>query len=202
VDEEGWVSHEGIPTNCSNIFSLLWKLMRCFDSSVRNPHQQLFHDPLIDPSRLTLDLDSVRADMPFLMAAHAAIKASLERARTDKAVGSSLQSSVILVLDADIADPKRLEQSTKREDIAAAALLRYADELEAMFVVSSVEINGQVPSDPAWIYKQEFDMAGAKVTANILPPKQAKCSRCWRYVAEQEAEDALCKRCEDVVGRL
>lgn len=132
------------------------------------------------------------------MAAHAAIKAALERARSDKVLGSSLQSSVVLSVSEG--NPK-----------AEAVLRRYADELDALFVVSSVEIVDNTPlpkgsgsgSEP-WSYEQEIVLGGdvgeggAVIgTAVVLPPKQAKCPRCWRYVAP--AEDTLCERCADVV---
>lgn len=130
------------------------------------------------------------------MAAHAAIKAALERARSDKVLGSSLQSSVVLYVPGN---PK-----------TEAVLRSYADELDALFVVSSVEVvaNTSPPlksGSEAWSYEQEIvvgdvEEGGGAVlgTAVILPPKQDKCPRCWRYVAP--AEDTLCGRCEDVVN--
>ncbi|KAI0149711.1 isoleucyl-tRNA synthetase [Hypoxylon sp. NC0597] len=153
------------------------------DSSLVHPLHQLYADPVIDPSRLTRDLTSLRKDIPVLMSVHAAIKSGLENARGDKVLGSSLQSSVLL----DVAD------SPTRD-----VLQTYADELEAMFVVSSVEINAALPVDPEWRYTQEFEVDGVKGTVVVLPPKQAKCPRCWRYVAPEE--DKLCHRCEDVVA--
>ncbi|KAI0837662.1 isoleucyl-tRNA synthetase [Hypoxylon sp. FL0890] len=153
------------------------------DSSLVHPLHQLYADPIIDPNRLTRDLTSLRNDIPVLMSVHAAIKSGLETARGDKVLGSSLQSSVIL----DVAD------SPTRE-----VLQTYAAELEGMFVVSSVEINAELPVDPEWRYTREFEINGVKGTAVVLPPKQAKCPRCWRYVAPEE--DKLCHRCEDVVA--
>ncbi len=131
------------------------------------------------------DETRLRRAAPVVMAAHAAIRGASERARNDKVMGSSLQCSVILVVP----------------DGAAAALLEElaaADELDAMFVVSSVELNAAVPDDAAWKYDQSFTVGGTtKCTAWVLPPKMAKCPRCWRYVAHKE--DNLCQRCEDVV---
>ena len=60
------------------------------------------------------------------MAAHAAIKAASERARSDKVLGSSLQSSAVLVL--------RPTASSSAD--AGAVLRRYAAELDSLFVVS------------------------------------------------------------------
>ena len=48
-----------------------------------------------------------------------------------------------------------------------------------------------------WKFKAEFDVPGGKGTAWVLPPKEAKCPRCWKYVAP--AENELCGRCAEVV---
>lgn len=117
------------------------------------------------------------------MSVHAAIKFGLEAARGDKVLGASLQSSVIL----DV--PNHL---------AREVLGKYADELESMFVVSSVKVNAALPENPEWSYTREFEVGGITGAAVVLPPKQAKCPRCWRYVAPRE--DVLCQRCEDVVA--
>lgn len=114
---------------------------------------------------------------------HNAVKAGSEQARDAKALGSSLQCSVVV--------------STEDNQVAAT-LGRYADELDAIFVVSSVEINKPLPGETPWMYTQEFEIEGAKGAVHILPPKQEKCSRCWRYLAEEE--DGLCGRCDDVVA--
>ncbi|KAI1392931.1 isoleucyl-tRNA synthetase [Hypoxylon trugodes] len=153
------------------------------DPSFIHPFHQLYNDPVIDNSLLTRDLNSLRKDIPVLMTVNAAIKAGLETARGDKVLGSSLQSSVILnVTDAAVQQ----------------VLDKYADELEAIFVVSSVKINGETPTNPEWSYTQQFEVNGTEGTAIVLPPEQAKCPRCWRYVAP--VEDKLCQRCEDVVA--
>jgi isoleucyl-tRNA synthetase len=127
----------------------------------------------------------VRKDQGIITEVHSAVKATLEQARTAKVLGSSLQSSVILEIE---------------EGKAAAVLGRYLDELEDIFVVSSVQINQPLPDSPDWAYQQEFEILDAKFKVHVLPPKQEKCSRCWRYVAP--VEDALCGRCDEVVGAL
>lgn len=123
------------------------------------------------------------------MAAHAGIKSAAESARLAKVLGSSLQCSVVL----EISDPK-----------VASVLEQFGDELAAMFVVSSVEINIPIPH-AEWKFTESFNVSSAtgtpdspvQCTAVVLPPKQSKCPRCWRYVAPKE--DELCHRCEHVV---
>lgn len=153
--------------------------------SLENPARQLYSSPLVDPLRLTLPQDVVRKDQIIITEVHSAVKATLEQARTAKVLGSSLQSSVILEIE---------------EGRATAVLGRYLDELEDIFVVSSVQINQPLPDSPDWAYQQELEIHDAKLKVHVLPPKQEKCSRCWRYVAP--VEDALCGRCEEVVGAL
>jgi len=148
-----------------------------------HPLQQLYSSPVVDPSRLTLDEAELRAAMPALMSAHGAIKAASEEARAVKAMGSSLQCSVVL---------------ESGDGSAFASLDRFRNELEAMFVVSSVEVGTARPEGARWAYSHEFEVAGAKCRAWVLPPRDHKCPRCWRYVAPKEEE--LCGRCEEVVG--
>jgi isoleucyl-tRNA synthetase len=146
-----------------------------------HPFHRTLNDPIISPPRTVKD-DSLLVDLPWLLNANTAIKTAQEEARAKKIIGSSLESSVVLQLPSQ----------------AREVFERYADELEAIFVVSCVELDGQ--PEGAWKYSCEFDAPGGKGMAWVLPPKEHKCPRCWRYVAP--VEDELCKRCEEVVGVL
>ncbi|KAI0011930.1 isoleucyl-tRNA synthetase [Xylariaceae sp. FL0662B] len=138
------------------------------DPSQTHPLHQIYTDPIIDDAaRLPRDPTVLRAHLPLLLSAHGALKAALERARAAKALGSSLQGAAVLVVP---------------DAAARAVFAAYADELDAMFVVSS------------WEYVQEFEAGQVRVRA----PELHKCPRCWRYVAP--SEDVLCGRCEDVVA--
>ncbi|EPE09581.1 isoleucyl-trna synthetase [Ophiostoma piceae UAMH 11346] len=161
-----------------------------------HPLQQLYNDPVVDAARLAASSgsaptdESLRRALPAISAAHAAVKSGLERARNDKVVGSSLQCSVTLrVTDA----------------VTLKTLQEHAADLDAMFVVSSVEVKdgagasaeaevGQ-SEDAAWEYVASFEGGDAVVR----PPKKDKCGRCWRYVAEPAEE--ICGRCADVVAQ-
>lgn len=151
---------------------------------MEHPARQLYDSSLVDPTRLTANPDKLRNDFAALNTVHAAVKAGLEQARAVKALGSSLQCSVLI--------------DTENEQLANL-LGEYLDELDAMFVVSHVEVNKTVDGEPAWCYTKEFELPSGKGgTIHVLPPRQEKCSRCWRYLAEQD--DGLCNRCEDVVS--
>jgi len=120
------------------------------------------------------------------MSVHSAVKAALEKARLAKVLGSSLQSDVVI----STSSPRVLE-----------TLQRYEVELDGIFIVSTVELLPDSPSTEGaeWVYTEEFEVeGGGKGVATVLPPKQHKCSRCWRYLAP--VDEALCQRCEDVVG--
>ncbi|KAI9745030.1 MAG: isoleucine-tRNA ligase [Claussenomyces sp. TS43310] len=129
---------------------------------------------------------NVVEDLPWLLNANAAIKTAQEEARGRKLIGSSLQSAVVLLLP----------------DEAKALFDKWRDELEAIYVVSSVKLNTDATAaaieDPAWQFSADFDTPGGRGRAIVMLPEQAKCPRCWRYVAP--AEDELCHRCQDVVA--
>lgn len=165
-----------------------------------HPLRQLYASPVIDDKRLPAAREEqrLREAMPLLSAVHTGIKSATELARRDKKVGSSLQCSVVLQI------PHR----------AATDTLLRIDDLEGALVVSHVGVNEPLPEDAEWKYSVDFQVPGGSgadveaeeqqqpgvtCTAWVLPPKAHKCPRCWRYIAP--AEDELCGRCEDVVGK-
>ncbi|KAI0881268.1 isoleucyl-tRNA synthetase [Annulohypoxylon maeteangense] len=151
------------------------------DPSFTYPFHQFYTDPIIDPSRLTHDLTSLREDIPVLMSVHGTIQLCLENARNDKNVGQSLQCSVNI---------------RSKDAVLLKVLQKYKDELESIFVVSSVQINSPADVTTEWSYARDF-VNGVEGQVTVLPPTQAKCPRCWRYTAPKE--DTLCQRCEAVV---
>ncbi|KAL1898557.1 isoleucine-tRNA ligase [Sporothrix stenoceras] len=159
--------------------------------STEHPLRQLYNDPLVLANRLPSDTGRLRATIPVIYSAHAAVKTASENARNAKVLGSSLQCSVVLQV------PKDSE--------ALPLLQEYAAELDSMFVVSSVSVVAEGEGEPVgenvtpdWEYTAPFEVqGGVPATAVVRPPLKEKCLRCWRYVAEEE--DHLCGRCEDVV---
>lgn len=177
-----------------------------------HPLRQLYSSPLIDEGRLRGDEAKLRDVIPILSAVHTGIKNVTETARRDKAMGASLQCSIVLQIS---------------DERVANILKQFGDELESIFIVSSVGINKPLPRDPVWKYSLNFHVpiGGESVktdgksldahsegdasdfvdqsseiqcTVWALPSEAHKCPRCWRYVAPKE--DSLCKRCEDVVS--
>ncbi|KAM3549813.1 hypothetical protein MY1884_008560 [Beauveria asiatica] len=154
------------------------------DSLMVHPAKQLYKSAVIDSGRLKYDEKKLREDIPKLFAVHEAVKAGLEPARLAKEVGSSLQCSVIV---------------TTEDAGLVSCLAEYQDELDAIFVVSSVSVNSALPERPAWRYTTAIGGDKSRGEVHVLPPAQAKCSRCWRYQAEEE--DGLCGRCETEVKK-
>ena len=137
--------------------------------------------PGLPPADPEADL-RLRAVVPALRAAHAAVRTALEAARGARALGPSLQCEVAL------------------EDAALLAALGPA-ELEEAFVVSRVRPAATTaPPAAAWVYEAGYELAGQALRVWVLPPEEHKCPRCWRYRAP--APEALCGRCEDVVTEL
>lgn len=137
--------------------------------------------------RFTVDEATVREDWEVLSVIRTAVQLALEYARTEKRIGSSLQCSIVINV---------WENHLKISD----CLSRYQDELEDIFVVSSVAVNWAVPDEPSWYIEEAFAQDDWAGTVTILPPVDHKCSRCWKYVAAEE--DELCKRCDKVVAAL
>lgn len=150
---------------------------------------------------LEWDNPTLATTLPYLMAANTAVKAAQELARSEKQMGSSLQCSVLLNID--------ISKTTDHQP-NLKSLTEYKDELESLFVVSSVDISmgTEVPSSvatAAWHYATKFSMPdGSQTTAYVYAPAKAKCARCWRYVAPTDVteEEALCDRCLNVLESL
>ncbi|KAK4231214.1 isoleucyl-tRNA synthetase [Podospora fimiseda] len=155
------------------------------DTDLVHPLKQLYTAPLLPAEKeLTLDMDQLRKDLPLLMDVHKAIKAASENARTDKVLGSSLQCRVVL-------------QTSSQEVVET--LERYGkEELADLFVLSSFEaVQGDVVVEgEAWKYSVDITGLDGSVV-HVLPPKDHKCPRCWKYTAP--VEEGLCERCEDAV---
>lgn len=152
------------------------------DASLKHPFHQARAESII-PSKHSESLDGIRKDLKWLLNCNTAIKTAQEEARSSKIIGSSLEASVVL----------RLPGEEAHELFSS-----YGDELQDIFVVSGVQLGGEVEGE--WMFSAEFEAPGGKAVAWVVPPKDAKCPRCWRHVAP--SEDELCKRCEDVVSVL
>lgn len=142
--------------------------------------------------------DGLNESVPALMTVNSTVKTLQETARSNKQMGSSLQSFVHLSFQASAEDVLVFEQ--------------FGRELEDLFVVSSVTISYQGEAIPEeiqsaeWNHTAEFVLPSGKTgTAFVYTPQSPKCARCWRYAVPPSAdssEDSLCGRCEETIREL
>ncbi|KAI9799912.1 MAG: isoleucine-tRNA ligase [Piccolia ochrophora] len=150
-------------------------------------------------SRPEWDNAQLVTDLPVLLAAKEAVNAAQEQARAAKRLGSSLQCTVVLAFPS---------LSDSQSSATYNMFKPYAEELEALFVVSAVRLTRwsfNLADHVAWMYSAPFDtLAGVNAKAYVLPSGLAKCIRCWRYTAAPIAEPglAVCARCDEVLESL
>ena len=163
------------------------------------PGQRSWKDlnPLSLEESAKKQLDS---DVTELMKARAAIKSAQELSRNDKNMGDSLQSYVLFEIEV------APSQSTNP---ALDLLTSYGNELEDILGVSKVLVHDKRTlssklSNAQWSYPVDFEISGHSVKARVYEPQLAKCVRCWKFKAlvTMKKEEALCERCESVVGEL
>jgi isoleucyl-tRNA synthetase len=159
-----------------------WFVETNTNRSLEFPGYQPAEFPVIDKSKLTMDEATLRKEIPVIMAVREAIQSGLEAARNSKQLGSSLQCSVVTSSD---------------DETINSVLTKHHAELDTMFVVSSVDIFCQVPDSSSWSHRREFEVSGGRGSVHVLPPKEHKCQRCWRYLAHED--EGLCPRCHDIV---
>ncbi|MBE9043953.1 isoleucine--tRNA ligase [Pleurocapsales cyanobacterium LEGE 10410] len=110
----------------------------------------------------------------------------MEQARTDKAIGSSLDAKVLLqVTDADLKN--KLASYNSNDSLSE----KDVDELRYFFLASQVEL---VDSLPDAEYQGESDIADIAV----IKADGEKCDRCWNYslsVGSFAEDPTICDRC-------
>ncbi|ORX71494.1 isoleucyl-tRNA synthetase [Linderina pennispora] len=116
---------------------------------------------------------------------------AIEAARQDKVIGSSLEAE----LDIYVALDSRLGR----------LLAQYADSLRQTSITSQVRVHdaSQLPAGPAeFVETDEIAFGGeaTKVTAVCQRSSLHKCPRCWNLHSTEP--EALCRRCDEVVGKL
>jgi isoleucyl-tRNA synthetase len=114
----------------------------------------------------------------------------MERARTDKKIGSSLEAKVLLCLD-DCAFSDRLHQLLTNPN--------HVDELRYLFLCSQVEL-----VDRSTLEQTEYRSDGLHgIKVALTNADGTKCDRCWNYsptVGQHHEHDILCDRCVDAIA--
>ncbi|MEM6450958.1 MAG: isoleucine--tRNA ligase [Cyanobacteria bacterium P01_D01_bin.105] len=115
----------------------------------------------------------------------------LEQARSDKAIGSSLEASLkLFVSDSDL--KTKLAAMNPAESMAKGS--NQVDELRYLFLVSQVMLVDNTAKLEGAKYSADVD--GVKIVVSDAEGK--KCDRCWNYsvhVGESSEHPTICDRC-------
>jgi len=115
----------------------------------------------------------------------------LEQARSEKAIGSSLEAKVLLyVADTDLR--QTLNARNPADAVAPGSL--HVDELRYLFLVSQVEVLETPDKLTEAKYRSEADHIGV----GVIDAEGEKCDRCWNYsthVGESSEHPTICDRC-------
>lgn len=126
---------------------------------------------------VTLESDLADSHWELLLSVRNEVNKELEQARRDKVLGGSLEATVTLYADAELA--------------AKVAVL--GDELRFVLLTSDAKV---LPIDAAPESAVATELAGLKVL--VAKTDAAKCERCWHHredVGSVEAHPSLCGRC-------
>jgi isoleucyl-tRNA synthetase len=120
----------------------------------------------------------------------------LEQARSEKAIGSSLEAKVLLyVADNDL----RQTLNAMNPDDAVAPGSLHVDELRYLFLVSQVEVLENPDKLTEAKYRSEADHIGV----GVVDAEGEKCDRCWNYsthVGESSEHPTICDRCVEALS--
>ncbi|MBO1347097.1 MAG: isoleucine--tRNA ligase [Hormoscilla sp. GUM202] len=112
----------------------------------------------------------------------------LEQARTDKAIGSSLEAKVLLYVR-DVNLRQKLESM-----LPSQGMLNGVDELRYLFITSGVELL----EDPAALTGLQHSLQSETLGVGVVKADGEKCDRCWNYsthVGEDPEHPIICDRC-------
>jgi isoleucyl-tRNA synthetase len=120
----------------------------------------------------------------------------LEQARSDKAIGSSLQAKLKLFVEDEVlrSHLATLNPATLKPSESTASGANSVDELRYLFLVSQVEL---VDSAAALSGTQYSGKTGG-VTMAVVDADGEKCDRCWNYsthVGDSTEHPSICDRC-------
>jgi isoleucyl-tRNA synthetase len=123
------------------------------------------------------------------------VNQQLERARADKALGSSLEAKVSIHVEAP--DVRAMLQTLQASDNGQDAL-RYA------LIVSQAALVDSAAEAAAAEYSSTVEVEGVdgKVTVGVGRAEGRKCGRCWNYsdrVGSDAEHPELCERCLPVI---
>lgn len=150
-------------------------------------------EPLVSPPNHL----QIEEAWPYLQAVNAVVKGVQEKARTEKRIGSSLESYVQIDIPV----------KSKASEVLFHAEVQQA--LRDMLVVSGLAITDGDGDQSSWRWSYQAvaelpDKTAVKVFVHAPPGSMGKCARCWQYTVDglgsgESDFESLCDRCRDVV---
>jgi isoleucyl-tRNA synthetase len=117
----------------------------------------------------------------------------LEKARSDKAIGSSLAAKILLyVTDSE------LKQTLQAINPTASLSGNGVDELRYLLLASQVELLDRPDPLADLKYQSQTDALGV----GVVDAEGTKCDRCWNYsthVGESAEHPLICERCVEAL---
>lgn len=144
--------------------------------------------------------------LPSLVAINTGVKAAQEKARSEKLMGQSLASEVILYLQPSV-DVSQIPDETWKEIFVVSDVK----------VITDIEFGLRADADTKtheaeWVHSSPVELPEGNVvgTAVVRSPHGEKCARCWKYVVEpatatedqETTELPLCERCTNTVAEF
>jgi isoleucyl-tRNA synthetase len=113
----------------------------------------------------------------------------MEKARVDKAIGSSLAAKLLLY----VSDLDLRQQLTAMNPVDSLSG-NEVDELRYLFLTSQVELLNAPAPLADLKYQSQSDALGI----GVVDAEGEKCDRCWNYsihVGESSEQPLICERC-------
>ena len=180
-----WRIAEGMVRLLAPIMSFtadeIWQYLPKVAARPESVHVALFPTPEDCTGNIhdAAGLEQVRTDWQELFAVRDEVLKSLEVARKEKRIGTSLEAAV----------------KVSAPESTHLLLERHAGDLRALFIVSAVELEAHGPSGNG--------AGGIRVEIDRAPGQ--KCDRCWNYsthVGEDSKHPTVCERCSQALSEI
>jgi isoleucyl-tRNA synthetase len=152
------------------------------------PHESVFQAGWLQAEAQWSQAD-LKASWETLRQIRDEVNKVMERARTDKAIGASLEAKLLLYV-ADKALQQKLQPFNPADPLSGNGV----DELRYLFLTSQVELL----DTPAGLADLTYSTQSEAIGIGIVDAEGQKCDRCWNYsphVGESAEHPLLCERC-------
>jgi isoleucyl-tRNA synthetase len=163
----------------------------------------------VEPEWMSLSKDQV-ALWASVATIRESVNATLEKARIDKAIGSSLDARVLVHVSSEALRSSLVAMDGKKNGV---------DDLRYLFIVSQGELVADASLAKLAPYSETYplepgaspsDAAESSVTVGVARASGAKCARCWNYSeqvsstsqAAASGHPELCERCGPVITKI